>query len=379
MSEKVLFVDDEPNVLEGIRRQIGRKVQMDTATSGADGLKLVQENGPYAVVISDMRMPNMSGSQFLTRVRELAPDTVRMVLSGQSDMQATIEAVNQGQIFRFLTKPCPPEVLWRVVESGLKQYQLITAERDLLEKTLGGAVKVLTEVLGIANPVAYSRTARLQKYVQAIAETLEVGNQWQLTLAAMLSQIGCISLPAEILAKVYSGGALSPEEQKLFNSHPDLGARLIGGIPRLEPVAEVIAGQMQRPDLAGVGQIAGHWDSRTLGLTVLRAATELDALITGGTRPAVALQKLVESWPELPELIADALRHAQIASGDAIVRSITLAELAPGMVLDEDLKSRNGIRLVPQGHEVTQTVMVRLRSVAAGVGIQEPFRVRIPQ
>lgn len=379
MSEKVLFVDDEPNVLEGIRRQIGRKVEMETATSGADGLKLVQENGPYAVVVSDMRMPVMNGSQFLSRVRELAPDSVRMILSGQSDIQATIDAVNHGQIFRFLTKPCPPDMLWRVVESGLKQYQLITAERDLLEKTLSGAVKVLTEVLGIANPVACSRASRVQKYTQAVAEALGVGNNWQLHLAAMLSQVGCISLPAEVLAKVYSGTALTTEEQKLFDSHPDLGARLIGSIPRLEPVAEIIAGQMHRPDLSGTSQVAGQWDSRTLGLMVLRAATEIDDLITSGLRPPVALQRLTESWPQLPAAVADSIRTVHIAAGETVVRSISLAELAPGMVLDEDLKSRNGIRLVPQGQEVTQTVMVRLRSVAAGVGIREPFRVRMQQ
>ncbi len=377
MSEKVLFVDDEPNVLDGIRRQIGRKLTMETAGSGAEGLRLVQENGPYAVVVSDMRMPVMSGAQFLTRVRELAPDSVRMILSGQSDMQATIDAVNEGQIFRFLTKPCPPEVLWNVVESGLKQYRLVNTERDLLEKTLSGAVKMLTEVLGLANPVAYSRAARVQRYAQAMAEALEVGNNWQLRLAAMLSQIGCITLPADVLTKIYGGAALSAEEQQLYASHPELAARLLASIPRLEPVAEIIAGQMQRPDLAGAAAIAGRWESRMLGLMVLRAATELDQLITGGQRPLVALQKLVESWPQLPQAVADALRRTRLVETEIVVRAIGLADLAPGMVLDEDLKSKNGIRLVPQGQEVTNAVMVRLRSVAGGVGIREPFRVRM--
>jgi hypothetical protein len=91
----------------------------------------------------------------------------------------------------------------------------------------------------------------------------------------------------------------------------------------------------------------------------------------------VALQKLTESWPELPAGVADALRTARIPTGEIVTRAIGLAELAPGMVLDEDLKSSNGIRLVPQGHEVTNTIMVRLRSVAAGVGVKEPFRVRV--
>jgi response regulator RpfG family c-di-GMP phosphodiesterase len=377
VSEKILCVDDEPNVLEGMRRQLGRKVTLETATSGAEGLRLVQESGPYAVVISDMRMPVMNGTQFLSRVRELAPDSVRMILSGQADQLATIDAVNEGQIFRFLTKPCPPEALWPAVESGLKQFRLVNAERDLLEKTLSGAVKMLTEVVGLANPVAYSRAARMQRYALAIAEALGVGNHWELRLAAMLSQIGCVTLPADVLTKVYSDERLDDEERRLYDTHAELAARLLGGIPRLEGVAEIIAGQMQRPDLTGASQVAGHWDSKPLGTLVLRVATELDQLIARGMRPAIALQKLTESWPELPAAIADAVRTARIAAGETVIRAITLAELTPGMVLDEDLKSSNGIRLVPQGHEVTNTIMMRLRSVAAGVGVKEPFRVRV--
>lgn len=377
MSEKILCVDDEPNVLEGIRRHLGRKVTMETATSGADGLRLVQESGPYAVVISDMRMPVMSGTQFLTRVRELAPDSVRMILSGQADLQATIDAVNEGQIFRFLTKPCPPEALWPVVDSGLKQFRLINAERDLLEKTLSGAVKMLTEVVGLANPVAYSRATRVQRYALAIAEALGVGNHWELRLAAMLSQIGCVTLPADVLTKVYSDERLDDDERRLYEMHAELAARLLCSIPRLDGVAEIVAGQMKRPDLTHASQVAGRWDSKPLGTLVLRVATELDQLITRGARPAVALQRLTESWPELPAAIGDALRTARIAEGETLIRSIMLAELTPGMVLDEDLKSGNGIRLVPQGHEVTNTIMTRLRSVAAGVGVKEPFRVRM--
>ncbi len=377
MSEKILCVDDEPNVLEGMRRQLGRKVTMETATSGAEGLRLVQESGPYAVVISDMRMPVMNGTQFLTRVRELAPDSVRMILSGRADMEATIGAVNQGQIFRFLTKPCPPDELWSVVESGLKQFRLVNAERDLLEQTLSGAVKMLTEVVGLANPVAYSRAARVQRYATAIAEALGVGNHWELRVAAMLSQIGCVTLPAEVLTKVYSEERLDDEERRLYETHAELAAKLLSSIPRLEGVAEIIAGQMKRPDLTGASQVAVHWDSKALGTLVLRVATELDQLIARGMQPAVALQKLTESWPQLPAAIGDALRNARIATGETVIRAITLVELTPGMVLDEDLKSSNGIRLVPQGHEVTTTIMMRLRSVAAGVGVKEPFRVRV--
>ena len=127
MSERILFVDDEPNLLDGIRRTLRKHGGLQTATSGAEGLRLLNEAGPFALVVSDMRMPLMNGAKFLAKVRELAPDTVRMILSGQSDLQATIAAVNDGDIYRFLNKPCPAEQLWSAVEDGLKQYRLLSA------------------------------------------------------------------------------------------------------------------------------------------------------------------------------------------------------------------------------------------------------------
>jgi DNA-binding NtrC family response regulator len=106
MSAAVLFVDDEPHLLEGITRSLRTHFDIRTASSAAQGLQIVKTCGPFAVVVSDMRMPEMNGAQFLSQVRQYAPDTVRIILSGQADMQQTIAAVNEGNIFRFISKPC---------------------------------------------------------------------------------------------------------------------------------------------------------------------------------------------------------------------------------------------------------------------------------
>jgi response regulator RpfG family c-di-GMP phosphodiesterase len=198
MSERVLFVDDEPQVLEGIQRSLRKQVDLCTAPGGAQGLVLLREAGPFALVVADMRMPVMNGAQFLAKVREQSPDTVRMILSGQADLPATIAAVNEGHIYRFLSKPCPAEQLLGAVADGLKQHRMITAERVLLEQTLSGAVKMLIEILGMVSPAASSRAARLQRYVLELAEALAAPVQWQWGLAAQLSQIGCVTLPKGI-------------------------------------------------------------------------------------------------------------------------------------------------------------------------------------
>src|SRR5579859_935172 len=105
MPDKILFVDDEASVLDGYKRLLHSEFQVDTAVGGEQALNLVRTMGPFAVVISDMRMPVMNGAQFLAQLKQIAPDTVRMLLTGFTDLNAAMEAVNEGNIFRFLTKP----------------------------------------------------------------------------------------------------------------------------------------------------------------------------------------------------------------------------------------------------------------------------------
>ncbi|HFE65571.1 MAG TPA: response regulator, partial [Caldithrix sp.] len=212
MSEKILFVDDDANILHSFKRNLRKRFQIDTALGGEDGLRILAERGPFAVVISDMRMPGMDGTKFLSQVFETSPDTVRILLTGQADMNDAIAVVNEGQIFRFLTKPCPTEKLVPAIEQGLRQYRLITAEKELLSKTLKGTIKLLIDILSVVNPDAFSRAKRIHKTARKIAARLKFKDQWQLDIACMLSQVGCVTVPGEILQKKFRGEKLSPSE-----------------------------------------------------------------------------------------------------------------------------------------------------------------------
>jgi FixJ family two-component response regulator len=136
MSEKVLFVDDEQSVLDGFVRLLHKEFEIRIALGGERGLKAISQYGPFAVVISDMRMPEMNGAEFLAEVRQQAPETVRMLLTGDTDLKTAIDAVNQGQIFRFLSKPCKKEDLVSAIQSGLEQYRSTVADKKLIEKAL---------------------------------------------------------------------------------------------------------------------------------------------------------------------------------------------------------------------------------------------------
>src|ERR1700686_4919224 len=157
MAEKILFVDDEPAALEGYRRLLHRSFDVDTAVGAAEGLEKIAESGPYAVVVSDMRMPEMDGAAFLAMVREVAPDTVRLAITGYADLETAGRAINEGSIFRFLTKPCEKSTLVAALTAAQEQHRLITAEKELLEKTLSGSIHVLTGMLSLVNPAAASR------------------------------------------------------------------------------------------------------------------------------------------------------------------------------------------------------------------------------
>ena len=147
---RVLFVDDEPKVLDGFRRQLRKHTEILTATSGLEGLDMLEWQGPFAVVVSDMRMPGMSGTEFLAAVRERSPDSVRIVLSGQADLESAIAAVNEGQIFRFLTKPCSADALRGAVDAGLAQHRLIIADGRSQEIGRFTAIAALLIVIATA-------------------------------------------------------------------------------------------------------------------------------------------------------------------------------------------------------------------------------------
>jgi serine phosphatase RsbU (regulator of sigma subunit) len=134
MKDKVLLVDDDAMILAGLKRHLRNQFRIETALSGEEGLKRVEENGPYAVIISDFSMPGMNGIEFLCRVKETDPDSVRMMLTGSADMSTAIQAVNEGSIFQFHPKPCPADTLGKAIQSGVDAYLETTTHQTQFKK-----------------------------------------------------------------------------------------------------------------------------------------------------------------------------------------------------------------------------------------------------
>lgn len=134
MKDKILLVDDDAMILAGLKRQLRSQFCIETALSGEEALGIIDEKGPFAVVVSDYYMPGMNGIDFLCRVKKVDPDTVRMMLTGSADMSTAIAAVNEGSIFQFHPKPCPAEKLGEAIKSGIHKYRQTTASQTQMKK-----------------------------------------------------------------------------------------------------------------------------------------------------------------------------------------------------------------------------------------------------
>jgi len=348
---------------------------LTTACGAGDALALIggHRETPYAVIVSDIRMPEMDGVQFLSRVRSVSSDSVRIALTGYADMQSAIDAVNQGAIFRFLTKPCEKEVLAKALTAGLLQHRLVIAEKELLEKTLHGSVCVLTEMLALANPAALSCGERIARYVRCMTDRLEPSSPWQYELAAMMSQLGCLTLDNDTLAAVYAGKPLAADELERYAGHPAAAEQLLSNIPRLEAVAHMIG----RQSTVSPSWETGRPDAVTLGAQMLRVAIAYDRLLMAGNSHDESFRCLCQHPDEFALPVVNALSELE-AGIPAETRICSISDLECGMVLHEDVCSFSGMLLVAKGQRVSNVILARLRNFLLRGAISGAVCVGIP-
>lgn len=364
---KVLLVDDEQNVLDSLALILRRQYTVLAANSGSKGLELLASDNTIAVVVSDMRMPGMSGAEFLAQARTSAPAAVRLLLTGQADLTSAIAAINDGQVFRFLTKPIAPQAMLSAIDAAIRQNRLLLAEQVLLEETLRGSIQTLTEVLALANPALFGRATRIKSIVNTLMQKLEIRDQWQIDVAAMMLPLAQVSLPPDTQERLGRSAELSADEQAMVARLPELTDNLLAHIPRLE-VVRVILAHVQEPYRQSTC-IESISDAPVVlrGTQLLRVAIAFDALMQSGLSDADALAVLRGQPARYDAGTVAVLGELHAQSGDSRrVVEVNIKGLVAGMMLAEDLATRNGILLLPRGCEVTATFVERLRNYKAG-------------
>jgi len=375
MGEKILFVDDEPNVLQSIRRTLRSKFDVDTAEGGEEALGMLTANGTYAVIVSDMRMPGMNGVELLTKAKQQSPDTVRMMLTGNADQQTAVDAVNHGDIFRFLNKPCESEELSGAITSGLRQHQLITVEKDLLENTLQGSIKVLTEVLSLTDPEVFGRTTRFKHRIHQIADEMGLTDTWQFDTVAMLSLVGSMAIPKDLLKRKLGGESISFDELAEFSTHAKVGADLLMTIPRMETIAESI--RYQEKNFDGSGNPAGNTrgEDIPLGARLMKVVIDFDAFEASGDSEQAALGKLTEQSNFYDPTVLSAFENAFKHDTQLVARPVPISQLVDGMLLAGDVVTASEVLLVAKGQETTQSVRRHLQNYQANDQIGDTVNV----
>ncbi|OIO05889.1 MAG: hypothetical protein AUJ49_00715 [Desulfovibrionaceae bacterium CG1_02_65_16] len=368
MTDKVLLVEAASNPLGSLQDQLSQHFDMTCTVGAQDALKAVRQSGPFAVVLTDYKLPRRDGPELLDLIRTAYPHTVGLLMAGHTDLDLAVNAVMDGRAFRCVTKPAAPAALVRNIEAGLAQHKLLTAEQSFIEETMHGSVQALTEVLSLANPSAFGRSLRIQGLVRRLSGAMLIPQFFEVDMAAMLSHIGCVSLPRAVLDKIRAGKDLTIEERRLFESHPTIGAGLLAHIPRMELVSEIIRRQHARFD-----------DNPPFGARVLKVVLDYD-LLANRRLPAATIFVQMHGLKGVYDLeVLKAFESTIPVNSGYVRRRVTMRELKTNMILEENIVSVDGMLLLAKDAELNETNIYRLIESKNSFDIVEPVSVLVPE
>ncbi|HEX7240138.1 MAG TPA: HD domain-containing phosphohydrolase [Longimicrobiaceae bacterium] len=361
---RVLCVDDDPEVLQALVRTFRGRAEVVTAPGPNAGLRALEDHPEFSVVFSDLRMGGSDGVTFLSWVRELAPDTTRVLLTGQPDVASSVAAVNDGAIFRFLTKPCRGPLLLETLRAAVEHRRAAIEERRLLDETRRGSVRALSNLLALVRPAAAGRAERIRDLAVELGVAAGTEAPWAVAIAASLSQLGALAVPDALEQKLARGEPLTGAEALAFESPPEIASQVVACLPEMEGVREVLARCRLRFDGAGAPAGSPAEKEIPLGARILRVATDYVALESRSVSGPGAVEAL---RARAGEYDPDLLDHLSALRGDGSRQmetvEVELRGVRPGMVFAEELRTTRGVLLVARGVEATPRVVERLRGL----------------
>jgi len=357
MNNRILLVDDEVNILNSYRRNLRNKFQFDVAKSGAEALELITSKNKYAVIVTDMQMPSMNGVELLQEIKVKAPNTVRMMLTGNADQKTATDALNIGDIFRFINKPCEHQDLAIAIEAGIEQYNLIIAEKILLNKTLKGTINVLAEVLTVINPEIFSHVIQIKKYMLILAKALKIPITWSFEPMIQLSQLGCIMFPDRGVMQTTTPDTLSLEQRRMIERHPCLAADLIRKIPRMKNIAQSILYQEKCFNGEGIPHDNVKGEDIPFHARMLKIVLDFLRFKKAGASDQKACIQLENQSQLYDTKILATFRQAIDVSICSSQMLVSLKELSDNMTIQEDIRTEAGLLVAIKGQEISEPLI----------------------
>mgnify|MGYP001161057930 FL=1 len=391
--EKILLVDDEERLLTSLSRQLRGKFDVLTAIGGEQALEALVNGDEIAVVVCDMRMPGMTGVEVLAEFSKKSPTTTRIMLTGNASQDCAVEAINQSHVFGFLNKPCTADALIESIEEGMAHHRLLVREKNLLETSLAGSIKLLSDVVSLTDPSTTTNSRKISNWANILLPHLSGVTKWELDFTIMLAPLGQMFVPANVLARHKKGASLSQQEKETIAEAPGVGSRLLRNIPRMETISQAILYQNKNFDGSGFPNDSAKGDSIPVIARLLRILSALLEAV-GNDEPSMGhLNKLYmrEGWfdPQILDLVrqhllvhdaasdeqtdAEMEEDGPIGAGIETVRTSTLRE---GHELWSDLNNTDGALLLSAGTILTQAQVEKIRSMSELGKLHDTYEIK---
>lgn len=409
----LLFVDDEANILSSLKRlfrPLGYRIF--TAESGAAGLEIMEQEA-IDLVVSDMRMPEMNGAQFLEKARQKKPDAVRILLTGYAEMESTIEAINKGKIYRYISKPWEDNDITLIIRHALQQKQLereklrleeltrrqneelkelnatledkvrarteevrqtmafLEAAHDKLKKSFITSIRVFSNLIEMRNPNMLGHARRVAELARTIAQRMGMNDAevQDVFVAGLLLDVGKIGLPDHLLDKPFV--SLTPEERSQVVKHPVKGQMALMALEQLQGAAKLILSHCERFDGMGYpDRLAGL--AIPLGARILAVANDYDAVQHG-----LLLNKHMKQTDAITFIQEGAGKRYDPTVVDTFLRNTANAgmskelvlgsrQVVAGMELSRDLIAKDGLLLLTKGTVLNEKMIEEIQFFERG-------------
>lgn len=382
INEKVLVVDDDPQILQSYKKQFSNVVEIYTAEEPWLALEVLKRSGPFAVLVSDFKLPGMNGLELIAEAQKIAPDMVSILLTGYANLELALKAINEGKVFRFLTKPCPNKEMAAAFIAAINYYRKMITERDTLERTFNGCVQMLSDVISLSTPMAFSRARKLKALATKVAPHLGIGNLWDFETSAMFSQLGYVTLPHQLLEKISLKLPPNSVEEQMLAKVPEAGEKLLKNIPRLENIAKIVRYCEKNFDGSGYPEddtALTHIPLESRALKILAAILRLEEETEDFDVISTKIRNGKGAFdPELTELILAELEISSLTqiTDEIEIMKIPVADLRIGDILLADVETAEGKLLFSGGNEVTQIILTKLINYAEITKVVEPLTIK---
>ncbi len=353
-ANKVLFVDDDTSLLRTIERNLCMDLDMAVAAGGQAALDLIPSDGPFSVIIVDMRMPGMDGIETIKAAREIAPNAIYMMLTGNQDTATAVRAVNDGQVFRYLNKPCEVAEIKNAIKAAQTQYDVDDAERELRNDTFIGSIGIMTDIielqdLGLVDPTRIAQT------LSQLAELMAISIGWEERLAARICFCGLPMLSIEDRLALRNLEPSAEEHIAAFARLCQNSAKLAERLPRLARIGKILR-HVPKVD----GWMSISQPENFIAATLLKVSILWNFLTGKGLQAATATQEMKLLLPKVADNIARVLNDLYDFSDSHTANRVEIGHLTEGMITFEDIVNEQGAIVVSRGRRLTLPIIERL-------------------